>query len=174
MARGSAIAMVVGALFASSTVAMAATVQRDRDARVIAHADHQAESRALDDLLQRSGLKVQLESLTAGIRAQFLRAHRTLSSQDKIAIDRIVSERFASDALYARIKGEFQRNLEPDRLEQALAWYDSPLGRRITGQELAPLVNADGLEAVADLERHRPLVAACRAPRASRCRRRRH
>jgi hypothetical protein len=58
--------------------------------------------------------------------------------------------------LYARIKGEFQRNLESRRLEQALAWYDSPLGKRITGQELGPLLNAGGPEAVGQLKRHRP------------------
>src|SRR5262245_16921254 len=45
------------------------------DARA-AHPDSAspAERRALDRLLEGSGLKVQLESLSAGIRAQFLRS----------------------------------------------------------------------------------------------------
>ncbi|PYN45840.1 MAG: hypothetical protein DME00_20830 [Candidatus Rokuibacteriota bacterium] len=156
MTRGSMAAAVLGAMLASSGFAAAATVERDGGVRVITRADRQPDARALDDLLERSGLRVQLESLTAGIRAQFLRAHRRQSSQDRITIDRIVTERFAADTLYARIKAEFQRNLDSDPLEKALAWYDSPLGQRITGQELAALVATGGAEAVADLERNRP------------------
>jgi hypothetical protein len=156
MARGSAIAAVVAAMLASSAIAGAATVERDRGGRDAAPADHRAEARALDELLDRSGLKVQLESLTAGIRAQFLRAHRRQSGQDRMTINRIVAERFAAEGLYAKIKVEFQKTHEPGRLEKALAWYDSPLGQRITGQELAALVAAGGPEAVADLERNRP------------------
>jgi hypothetical protein len=156
MARRSAIAAVVGAMLATSGIAGAATVERDRGGRDAAPADYRVEARALDDLLARSGLKVQLESLTAGIRAQFLRAHRRQSGQDRMTINRIVAERFAAEALYAKVKLEFQKNREPSRLEKALAWYDSPLGQRITGQELAALVAAGGPEAVADLERNRP------------------
>ena len=156
MARGSAIAMVVGAMLVSSGIAAAATVERDRGGRIVAPPDHQAETRVLDDLLQSSGLSVQLDSLTAGIRAQFLRAHRRQSNQDRLTIDRIVAERFAPGTLYARIKTEFQRDLEPGRLQKTLAWYDSPLGKRITGQELAALIAAGGPEAVADLEQNPP------------------
>ena len=81
MARGSAIAMVLGAMLVSSGIAAAATVERDRGGRVVAPSDHQAEPRALDDLLQSSGLSVQLDGLTAGIRAQFLRAHRSRATR---------------------------------------------------------------------------------------------
>jgi len=155
MTRGSVIAAVVGAVLVSSGVA-AATAERETGARVSAPPDHRAEARALDELLQRSGLRVQLESLTAGIRAQFVRAHRKQASPDRITIDRIVAERFTAETLYARIKLEFLRNLESARVGKALAWYDSPLGRRITGQELTALVAAGGAEAVADLEQNRP------------------
>ena len=156
MTRGSVIAAVVGAMLASSAVAGAATMERDRSARVAPEPDHQAQGRALEELLQRSGLKAQLQSLTAGIRAQFLRAHRKQSSRDRITIDRIVAQHFAAETLYAKIKREFQRNLESRRLETALAWYDSPLGMRITGQEVAALVATGGAEAIGDLERNRP------------------
>jgi len=156
MARGSAVAAVLGAILASSTIVAAATVEHDRGARVTAPADPRAEVPALDELLDRSGLKAQLQSLTAGIRAQFVRAHRRQSGQDRLTIDRIVAERFAAESLHAKIRLEFLRNVEPGRLEKALAWYDSPLGKRIVGQELAALVAAGGPEAVADLERNRP------------------
>src|SRR5215470_13087860 len=94
MARGLAIAAVVAALLTTSAVAGAATVDRERGAR--GAADHRAEAQALDDLLERSGLRVQLESLTAGIRAQFVRAHRRQSGQTQITINRIVAEHFVA------------------------------------------------------------------------------
>src|SRR5438309_3287672 len=156
MTRGSMATAVLGAMLASGGFATGATVERDGAARVVTRADRQLDPRALDDLLERSGLRVQLGSLTTGIRAQFRRAHQRQSSQDRLTIDRIVAERFASDALYARIKLEFQRNLESERLEKALAWYDSPLGQRIIGHELAALVAPGAAEAVAHLERNRP------------------
>ncbi len=156
MVRGSAIAAMVGAMLVSSGIAVSATTEHDRGARAATPPDHQAETRTLDELLDRSGLKVQLGSLTAGIRAQFVRAHRGQSGPDRLTIDRIVTEHFAPEVLYTKIRIEFDRNLEPGRVEKALAWYDSPLGKRITGQELAALVAAGGSEAVADLERNHP------------------
>jgi hypothetical protein len=156
MARGWAIAAVVGAMLAASGIAAAATVERDRDVRAAAPADRRLEARAVDDLLDRAGLKTQLESLTAGIRAQFLRAHRNQSGEARLTINRIVADRFAADGLYKKIRLEFQKDQEPGRLERAVAWYGSPLGRRITGQELAALVAAGDAEAVADLEQKRP------------------
>src|SRR5262249_8782585 len=145
-----------GAALASGALAAAAPGGHERGARVTAPADPRAGAQALDELLDRSGLKAQLQSLTAGIRAQFVRAHRRQSGQDRITIDRIVAERFAAETLHTKITLEFLRNIEPGRLEKALAWYDSPLGKRIVGQELAALVAAGGPEAVADLERNRP------------------
>jgi len=62
-----------------------------------------------------------------------------------------VSRRFSSAALYARIRLEFEPNLESGKLAKALEWYDSPLGKRITGLELASLM----LE-IPDFEKDRP------------------
>lgn len=157
LVRGSVAAAVLGAVVASAGWATAATIERDGGARAVGRSEQSA-AETLDELLQRSGLRAQLQSLSAGIRAQFVRAHRKQSSQDRLTIDRIVSERFAADALYARIKSEFERNAESGRIEKALAWYDSPLGKRVTGQELAALVATGGADAdaVADLEQNRP------------------
>ena len=157
MVRRSVAAVVLGAMLASGGLATATTIERDGGARGVGRPE-QPPAETLDELLQRSGLRVQLQSLTAGIRAQFVRAHRKQNSQDRLTIDRIVSERFAADALYVRIKSELERSAEAGRIEKALAWYDSPLGKRITGQELAALVAIGGVdaEAIADLEQNRP------------------
>jgi|SRR5882672_2068147 len=102
----------------------------------------------LDELLERSGLRVQLESLAAGVRVQFLRGQGRISSQDRATIDRIASTNFDADAIYSRIKLEFERNLDADKLADALTWYRSPLGKRITGLELMALALESGLDNV--------------------------
>src|SRR5438093_11700501 len=120
MARGSMVLAVLATMFISSGAPGAATVQREAPARGVARTDHrsEAETRALDHLLERSGLGVQLESLSLGVRAQFLHGHRRLNSQDRGTMDRIVSGRFAPEALYARIRLEFLRNFESAKLEK--------------------------------------------------------
>jgi hypothetical protein len=107
-----------------------------------------AERSGLDELLERSGLRVQLESLAAGVRIQFLRGQGRISSQDRATIDRIASTNFDADAIYSRIKIEFERNLDADKLAAALAWYRSPLGKHITGLELMALAFENGLDNV--------------------------
>ncbi len=153
MVRELAVLAALGTAFVSSGAPAAATASRLEGARTVARPDHlsTAETRALDNLLERSGLQAQLESLSAGVRVKFLRGRSPLSGQDRVTIDRIVSERFAAEALYARIRLEFERNLDAAKLAKVLAWFDSPLGRRITGLELAAPVSDGGLDAVADL-----------------------
>jgi hypothetical protein len=65
-----------------------------------------------------------------------------------------VSQRFSAGALYARMRLEFEKNLESVKLAKALEWYDSPLGKRITGLELASLI-PDGGQSL-DSENDRP------------------
>ena len=155
MVRELTVLAVIGAAFIASGSPAAATVSRADDARAGAARSErpsEAEKAALDTLLERSGLRVQLESLSAGVRVQFLRGSR-LSGQDRLTIDRIVSERFSAEALYARIRLEFERSLDRTKLAKALEWYDAPLGRRITGLELAALVSSGEPDANLDTER---------------------
>jgi len=153
MIRWRAVPAVLGTAFLAWVAPAAAAASRPDDSRAVTSSDRQSEidGSALDTLLERSGLKVQLESLAAGVRVQFLLGRARLSGEDRLTIDRIVSRRFSSAALYARIRLEFEPNLESGKLAKALEWYDSPLGKRITGLELASLM----LE-IPDFEKDRP------------------
>jgi len=153
MVRQFVVLAVLGAAFVASA---AAAVSRPDDSRAATGSERQSEAdaRALDTLLERSGLKVQLESLSAGVRVQFLLGQGRLSGEDRLIIDRIVSQRFSAGALYARMRLEFEKNLESAKLAKALEWYDSPLGKRITGLELASLI-PDGGQSL-DSENDRP------------------
>jgi hypothetical protein len=133
-----------------------AAVSRADGSPAVTSSDRQSETdvRALNTLLEHSGLRVQLESLSAGVRVQFLLGRGRLSGEDRLTIDRIVSERFSAAALYARIRLEFEKNLESAKLARALEWYGSPLGKRITSLELASLVPDGGR--IPDFENDRP------------------
>ena len=157
MVRRLAVLAVLGTAFLAWVAPAAAAVSRPDDSpAAVTSSDRQSEidGGALDTLLERSGLKVQLESLSAGVRVQFLLGRGRLSGEDRLTIDRIVSERFSAAALYARIRLEFEPNLESGKLAKALEWYDSPLGKRITGLELASLVPDGGQ--ITDFENDRP------------------
>jgi len=152
MVRQFVVLAVLGAAFVAPA---AAAVSRPDDSRAATGSEQsEADARALDTLLERSGLKVQLESLSAGVRVQFLLGQGRLSGEDRLIIDRIVSQRFSAGALYARMRLEFEKNLESVKLAKALEWYDSPLGKRITGLELASLI-PDGGQSL-DSENDRP------------------
>ena len=115
-----------------------------------------AELRALDHLLERSGLKGQLETLSAGVRAQFLRG--PLRDEDRITIDRIVLAHFNAEVLYARMALELAHDVDAAKLAEALAWYDSPLGRRVAAVELAAtrLAGEHGADLAPEADRPSP------------------
>ena len=97
---------------------------------------------AVDELLDLSGLKVQLAAISAGIRVQFLSTRGGLSDQDLGVIDRIAARHFSAEMLYARLRLELERSIDAGRLEGALAWYRSALGRRIMRAEIEALASA--------------------------------
>ena len=92
-------------------------------------------SAAVDELLELSGLRAQIEALSADVRALFSRREGRLSAQDRATIHRIAARHFGAEILYARIRLELGRTLDAGPLEATLAWYRSPLGRRITRAE---------------------------------------
>jgi hypothetical protein len=134
---------------------LVATASTSSDVRA-AHSDSAStpERQALDHLLEGSGLKGQLASLSASVRAQFLQS--AMRDQDRVTIDRIVSARFDTEALYARITLELAHNTDAPKLGEALQWYESPLGRCITALELAAARLEGGRDASVGSDRDRP------------------
>src|SRR5216117_2943675 len=156
MAREWTILAAIGTvLIFSGSPATASVPNSGSDARGVTAAGpvSGAERSGLDELLERSGLRVQLEGLAAGVRVQFLRGQGRISSQDRATIDRIASTNFDADAIYSRIKLEFERNLDAEKLAGALAWYRSPLGKRITALELMALAFEKGWDSAVSIER---------------------
>src|SRR5262245_21685081 len=114
MVRRLAVMAMLGSALIAPAYATYATVSRPEDRRAVPGSDRQSEgdarpqsegdTRALDTLLERSGLRTQLESLSAGVRLQFLMGQGRLSIEDRLTVDRIVSQRFSVAALHARMR----------------------------------------------------------------------
>lgn len=135
---------LIAALVASASLAVASPTPIPGDPAPAARFERPsaATTAAVDEFLDLSGLKVQLAAISAGIRVQFLGTGGGLSAQDLMVIDRIAARHFSAEMLYARMRLELERSVDAVRLEGALAWYRSPLGRRITRDEMAAIASA--------------------------------
>ena len=142
MVRGWRLLLLIGATLAWGTGPGEASVPLGSDERGPAtrlERPTEATSAAVDELLELSGLRPQLDALAAGIRAQLQLAQGRLSSQDSAMVDRIAARHFGAEMLFARMRMEIGRHVDAARLAQALDWYRSPLGRRTTRAEVAAI-----------------------------------
>ncbi len=94
---------------------------------------------ALDELLELSGLRAQLGALALGIRAELQELRAGIDARDRVEMDRIAARHFDPEMLYTRVRLELGRRVDRAKLGAALAWYRSPLGRRITRHEVAAI-----------------------------------
>ncbi len=139
--------VVVAALVGSAGSAAAAFARGQTPMAPAARVERPsvATTAAVDELLELSGLAIQLDAISTGIRVDFFGAPGRLSAQDRAVIGRIAARHFAAEMLYARMRFELERSPDAARLAEALAWYRSPLGRRITRAEIgAPASAGEG------------------------------
>jgi hypothetical protein len=139
MSRNQAFVGVLGAaLFVASGPALGA-LPHGGIARPAARVERPSEatSAAVDELLEVSALRAHLDAIAGGIRAQLQTGG--LGARDRALVERIAARHFDAEMLYARLRVEVGRNVETGRLDAALAWYRSPLGRRITRHEVAAI-----------------------------------
>ncbi len=127
-------AMLVWGAGPTEAVAPRGIVERGPAPRLVPPS--QATSTAVDELLELSPLRAQLEALAGGIRAQLREAHGELDAHDRAVVDQIAGRHFDSGILFARVRLALGRNVDPARLDATLAWHRSPLGRRITRREI--------------------------------------
>ena len=112
--------LVLGGVLAWGTVPASAAVWRGESAGVATTAPEAVADGAAQELLERSGLRLQLEGLVARIESEF----------------RLTSAHFEPGALYGRVREAFAGRAEPVQLERALAWFRSPLGQRVVALEV--------------------------------------
>lgn len=148
MVRGRTLFLLLGATLVwgagpSEAVAPRGVMERGPVPRL--ERPSQTTSAAVDELLELSPLRAQLEALVEGVRAQLWEAHGELDTHDRAVVDRVAARHFDNGILFARVRLALGRNVDPARLDATLAWYRSPLGRRITRREIAVFPAGRGL-----------------------------
>lgn len=164
MTRRSVVFAVLGGLLAGSSLPAAARVYRwaDRDGNAVFSdrppqpeavplppetkvpelgplpaQPRQAPHPVADELLSLSGLKRQTQGMATHVRTNLVQSLGQLAPGDQAAVERVTSKGFHHETLYALIKEEFSRRIDEARIKDVLAWYRSPLGRRLTELEVA-------------------------------------
>jgi hypothetical protein len=120
----------------------------------------------LDVLIQRSGLATQLSHFEAAMQRGITTAHamqRTLASSDIDRLRKAVASAYSASSLRPVLRAELAKTLRREQIAAALAWLDSPTGRKLTAlEEKASTPEAQQrIEAAA--RRGPPAVAPARA-----------
>jgi hypothetical protein len=92
---------------------------------------------AVDELLDLSGLKYQVQIMALQTREQLDSNLGGLEGRDRESVDRITGRAFRPETFYAVIREEFSQHVDEKRLRDVLIWYRSPVGQRITRLEVA-------------------------------------
>jgi hypothetical protein len=96
----------------------------------------------LDELIQRSGLDAQLTHFEAAMQRGITEAHATqrkLASEDVSRLRKAVAGAYSASSLRPVLRAELAKTLSAAEIAAALAWLDSPTGRKLTAlEEKAP------------------------------------
>lgn len=120
----------------------------------------------LDALIQRSGLDAQLTHFEAAMQRGITAAHATqrkLASEDVNRLRKAVATAYSASSLRPVLRAELAKTLTRGEIAAALAWLDSPTGRKLTSlEEKASTPEAQGRLQAAS-HGNAPAVAPARA-----------
>jgi hypothetical protein len=92
----------------------------------------------LDALIQRSGLDAQLVNFEAAMQRGITLAHESQKQLAPAELQRMrkaVAHAYATSSLRAALRAELAKRLTAAEIAAALAWLDSPTGRKLTALE---------------------------------------
>ncbi len=92
----------------------------------------------LDRLIQRSGLDAQLAHFEAAMQHGITQAHASqqqLPYEELNRMRKAVAHAYAASSLRPALRAELSKRLTAAEITAALAWLDSPTGRRLTALE---------------------------------------
>ncbi len=101
-------------------------------------AGERSDPQAVRQLMQVSGLNKQIEQFPAALGAELDReqAERPTLTDDQVArIRSVMAVSFDAKQILASVQKSLERNLARGDLKAAVAWLESPLGRKITKLE---------------------------------------
>jgi hypothetical protein len=91
----------------------------------------------IDELLALSGLKGQMRGMAMQTRDHLQGNMGQLEPRDRKAVEAVTARALDPDLIYGRVLDEFSQHVDEARLAEAVAWFRSPLGRKLTELEVA-------------------------------------
>lgn len=91
----------------------------------------------LDVLMERSGINGQIGQISEHIDAGLQQGGDSLPADALQTLGDIMRQQFAADKLKQSIRAQLQQNLSDKDIRAVLAWLETPLGKKITAQEIA-------------------------------------
>lgn len=104
----------------------------------VTRAEQKPAEASLDTLIQRSGLDAQLVHFEASMQRGITIAHasqRQIPAEDLSRMRKAVAHAYAVSSLRPALRAELAKTLSRAEIAAALAWLDSPTGRKLTGLE---------------------------------------
>jgi len=104
----------------------------------ITRAEQKHAEAPLDALIQRSGLEAQLVHFEAGMQRGITLAHASeqqIPPEELSRMRKAVAHAYAASSLRPALRAELAKTLSRAEIAAALAWLDSPTGRKLTALE---------------------------------------
>src|SRR2546428_12365519 len=95
-----------------------------------------ARDQLIEDILQRSGAKRQIEGVWEVMEAQL--AERQIDADPKIflQVSQGLKDAYRADVLYQAVLNHFRKNFDRDRVLAFQQWLQTPLSQKVTELEM--------------------------------------
>lgn len=119
----------------------------------------------IDQLIARAGLERQLYEFQSAMQEGISQAHAANPTLDARQLSRLrtsIDRVYSASRLRPRLHAELARMLSPGDIDAALAWIDSPAGRRIAAIEAKATTPEQRQRMMAALQRGAPATSQTR------------
>jgi hypothetical protein len=112
---------------------------RTRDARATVPPApiHRSGPTKVDELLELSGVRVQLAGLLNRVAVDLRPPPGQMSAAEMAAIDRILAQSLRHETVYGAVRDAFRPQVDRLNLEATAAWLRTPVARKIVALEIA-------------------------------------
>jgi len=94
-------------------------------------------SPAVNELMDLSGLRQQLQWVALATRADLQTRLGTLAAEERASVDRVAATAFAAERLQSLVVESLSAGVDDGKLMQALIWFRTPAGKKIAAAETA-------------------------------------
>jgi len=96
-----------------------------------------APSAAIQELMELSGLRQQLEWMAVNTRAQLQAQLGALQAEERASVDRVAAVAFGAQRLQGLVSESLNTRVDDAKIAQAAVWFRTAAGRKIIAAEIA-------------------------------------